>query len=289
MYGNIFLKVCDMKTVKLIFLFMLLGVILPSKSSAQNVLDGIYIREHAPSKRVIPFTPLREADVMYLKRIWRIIDLREKINHPLYFPTEKIMDRQSMTQLIYDAVMTGSSITPYGTLDDEFTMTLTVAEVEATTTKIDTEFIEDEYGDVQPVPIKEEFWPGAVKRYRLKEEWVFDNQKSVLEARIIGMCPVSEKYDENGEYKGEMPLFWLYFPEAREAFANVPVYNRHNDAERRTLEDIIWKRMFSSYIYKQTNVYDRKIQDYKTDLDLLLESKAIENEIFDYEQDLWEY
>ena len=268
---------------------MLFGVILPNKASAQNVLDGIYIREHAPSKRVIPYTPLREADVMYLKRIWRIIDLREKINHPLYFPTEKIMDRQSMTQLIYDAVMTGSSITPYGTLDDEFTMTLTVAEVEATTTKIDTEFIEDEYGDVQPVPIKEEFWPGAVKRYRLKEEWVFDNQKSVLEARIIGMCPVSEKYDENGEYKGEMPLFWLYFPEARELFANVPVYNRHNDAERRTLEDIIWKRMFSSYIYKQTNVYDRKIADYKTPLDLLLESKAIENEIFDYEQDLWEY
>lgn len=268
---------------------MLLGVMLPNKASAQNVLDGIYIREHAPSKRVIPYTPLREADVMYLKRIWRIIDLREKINHPLYFPTEKIMDRQSMTQLIYDAVITGSSVTPYGTLDDEFTMTLTVAEVEATTTKIDTEFIEDEYGDVQPVPIKEEFWPGAVKRYRLKEEWVFDNQKSVLEARIIGMCPVSEKYDENGEYKGEMPLFWLYFPEARELFATVPVYNRHNDAERRTLEDIIWKRMFSSYIFKQTNVYDRKISDYKTPLDLLLESKAIENEIFDYEQDLWEY
>jgi len=278
-----------MKTIKLFFLFMLLGVMLPNKASAQNVLDGIYIREHAPSKRVIPYTPLREADVMYLKRIWRIIDLREKINHPLYFPTEKIMDRQSMTQLIYDAVMTGSSVTPYGTLDDEFTMTLTVAEVEATTTKIDTEFIEDEYGDVQPVPIKEEFWPGAVKRYRLKEEWVFDNQKSVLEARIIGMCPVSEKYDENGEYKGEMPLFWLYFPEARELFATVPVYNRHNDAERRTLEDIIWKRMFSSYIFKQTNVYDRKISDYKTPLDLLLESKAIENEIFDYEQDLWEY
>ena len=268
---------------------MLLGIIIPNEASAQNVLDGIYIREHAPSKRVIPYTPLREADVMYLKRIWRIIDLREKINHPLYFPTEKIMDRQSMTQLIYDAVMTGSSITPYGTLDDEFTMTLTVAEVEATTSKVDTEFIEDEYGDVQPVVIKEPFWPGAIKRYRIKEEWVFDNQKSVLEARIIGMCPVSEKYDENGEYKGEMPLFWIYFPEAREAFANVPVYNRHNDAERRTLEDIIWKRMFSSYIFKQTNVYDRKIQDYKTGLDLLLESKAIENEIFNYEQDLWEY
>lgn len=268
---------------------MMLGLIFPNKGNAQNVLDGIYIREHAPSKRVIPYTPLREADVMYLKRIWRVIDLREKINHPLYFPTEKINDRQSMTQLIYNSVMTGSSITPYGTMDDEFTMTLSVAEVEASTTKIDTQYIDNEFGEPEQMVIKEPFDPAAVKRYRLKEEWVFDNQKSVLEARIIGMCPVAEKYDENGEYKGEMPLFWLYFPEAREAFATVPVYNRHNDAERRTLEDIIWKRMFSSYIYKETNVYDRQIQDYKSPLDLLLKSKEIENEIFDYEQDLWEY
>lgn len=278
-----------MKTIKVIVLLMFCGVFAPTNTTAQNVLDGIYIREHAPSKRVIPYTPLREADVMWMKRIWRIMDLREKINHPLYFPTEKIMDRQSMTQLIYDAVINGSTITPYGTLDDEFTITLSVAEVEASTSKVDTEFVEDEYGDIQPVPIKEEFWPGSVKRYRLKEEWFFDNQKSVLEARIIGMCPVSEKYDENGEYKGEMPLFWIYFPEAREAFSTVPIFNRHNDAERRTLEDVIWKRMFSSYIFKETNVYDRKIQDYKTDLDLLLESKQIENVIFDFEQDLWEY
>ena len=266
----------------------MLGLIFPNKVNAQ-VRDGIYIPQNARGKRVIPYTPLREADVMYLKRIWRVIDLREKINHPLYFPTEKINDRQSMTQLIYNSVMTGSSITPYGTMDDEFTSTLSVAEVEASTTKIDTQYIDNEFGDPEQMVIKEPFDPAAVKRYRLKEEWVFDNQKSVLEARIIGMCPVAEKYDENGEYKGEMPLFWLYFPEARAAFATVPVYNRHNDAERRTLEDIIWKRMFSSYIYKQTNVFDRQIQDYKTDLDLLLKSKEIENKIFDYEQDLWEY
>lgn len=278
-----------MKTIKFFAFIALFGVIGTQTASAQNVLDGIYIKEHAPSRRVIPYTSLREADVMWLKRIWRVMDLREKINHPLYFPTEKIMDRQSLTQVIYDAVINGSTITPYGTLDDEFTVQLTKAEVESATTRVDTEFIEDEWGDVQPVPIKEEFWPGSVKRYRLKEEWFFDNQKSVMEVRIIGMCPVAEKYDENGEYKGEQPLFWLYFPEAREAFATVPVFNRMNDAERRTIEDIIWKRMFSSYVFKEANVYDRKIQDYKVDLNLLLESKAIETKIFDFEQDLWEY
>ncbi|MFT4900110.1 MAG: gliding motility associated protein GldN [Flavobacteriales bacterium] len=281
-----------MKSIKLIAGLVLLGVFSSNESAAQDILDGTYVREHRVSKRVIPYSPLREADVMWMKRIWRVLDLREKINHPLYFPTEKIMDRQSMTQLIYEAVTNPAAlvtITPYDVLDDEFTVRLTVAEVEQKTTKIDTEYVEDENGDLKPLPIKEDFAPHAVKRYRLKEEWFFDNQKSVLEPRIIGMCPVQEKFDEMGEYKGEMPLFWLYFPEARVAFATVPVYNPKNDAERRTLEDIFWKRKFSSYVFKETNVYDRKIDTYKQDLDLLLESKRIEHEIFQFEQDLWEY
>lgn len=277
-----------MKAKNLIYLVALVATLLSVEVKGQNVLDGVYVPEHAPSRQVISFTPLREADVMWLKRIWRVIDLREKINHPLYFPVEPIMDRRSLTQVIYQSVLEGT-ITPYGTLDDEFTVQLTKAEVEQSTTRVDTEFIENEYGEIEPVPIKEEFNPGNVKRYRLKEEWFFDNQKSVLEARIIGICPVSEKFDENGDYKGELPLFWIYYPEARETFSKEPVYNMHNDAERRTLEDIIWKRRFSSYIYKETNVYDRKIQDYKIDLDLLLESQKIENKIFNFEQDLWEY
>jgi gliding motility associated protien GldN len=278
-----------MKAIKIFTFSCLLALGVQTNLHAQqNVLDGVYIREHAPARKVVPYTPLREADVMWLKRIWQVIDLREKINHPLYFPTEKIMDRKSLTQVVYASVLEGT-ITPYGTLDDEFTVQLTRAEVEQMTTKVDTQFIENSSGEIEPVPIKEEFNPANVKRYRLKEEWFFDNQKSVLEARIIGMCPVTEKFDELGEFKGELPLFWIYFPESRVTFANIPVYNVHNDAERITVEDIFWKRRFSSYIYKETNVFDRKIQDYKTDLDLLLEGQSIEKKMFDFEQDLWEY
>ena len=282
-----------MKAIRFFSVLMICGLFYSNNLTAQQeVLDGIYVKEHHPAKRVIPYTPLREADVMWLKRIWRVLDLREKINHPLYYPTEKIMDRQSMTQLIYESVINPdapATITHYDVMDDEFTIRMTSAEVEQKTTKIDTEYVENEMGDLEPLPIKEEFSPHAVKRYRMKEEWFFDNQKSVMEPRIIGMCPVQEKFDEMGEYKGEMPLFWLYFPEARIAFSTVPVYNEHNDAERRTLEDLFWKRKFASYIYKESSVYDRKIDTYKQDLDLLLESKRIEHDIFQFEQELWEY
>lgn len=260
-----------------------------TEMNAQNVLDGVYIKEHSPSRRVIPYTHLREADVMYAKRVWRVLDLREKINHPLYYPTERINDRRSMIQVIRDAVIE-NVVTAYSSLDDEFKMRLTLAEVEAIGSKVDTMFVENpETYELEPKIIKEEFNPGHVKRYRLKEDYFFDKQKSELDVRVIGICPVMESYDDAGEYRGDSPMFWIYYPEARMTFAKAEVYNRFNDAERRTLEDIFWKRWFSSYIYKENNVYDRKIDNYKQGLDVLLEGKRIKEEIRDFEQDLWEY
>ena len=64
---------------------------LPSTGvSSSGVLDGVYVQEHIPTKRVVQYAHLREADVMWSKRVWRTIDLREKMNHPLYYPEEPI-------------------------------------------------------------------------------------------------------------------------------------------------------------------------------------------------------
>jgi gliding motility associated protien GldN len=264
---------------------------MPNTISAQNVLDGVYVKEHYPTRKVVPYTHLREADVMWATRIWRKLDLREKINHPLYYPTERIKDRRSLTQVIVEAVQEGS-LTAYDVMDDEFTLTLTKAEIEKKLMRIDTEYIEnpDPPYDLQMTIIEEPFQPKTVKEYRLKEDWFFDKQRSVLDVRIIGICPVQDNIDPlTGEVRGSTPMFWIYFPEARNIFASAEVFNRSNDAERRTLEDIFWKRMFGSYVYKEKNVYDRLIQDYKQGIDQLLEAEKIKQEIFFLEHDLWDY
>ncbi len=258
----------------------------------QNVLDGVYVKEHYPTRKIIPYTHLREADVMWATRIWRKLDLREKINHPLYYPTEPIKNRRSLAQTIVEAVREGS-LTAYDALDDEFTITLTKAEIERKLSYVDTQYIEspDPPYDLVMTLIPEEFDPASVKEFRVKEDWFFDRQRSVMDVRIIGIQPVAENKDKaTGEVRGTEPMFWIYFPEARNIFASAEVFNRQNDAERKTLEDIFWKRMFGSYIYKEKNVYDRSIADYMLNtLDQLLEAEKIKENIFILEHDLWEY
>jgi hypothetical protein len=84
--------------------------------------------------------------------------------------------------------------------------------------------------------------------------------------------------------------FVVYFPEARYVFANAEVYNTGNDGARMTFDDYFWKRMFSSYVYQETNVYDnRKLGAYTSGIDLLLESNKIMEEIVNFEHDMWQY
>ena len=258
---------------------------------AQKILDGIYIKENTPTRRVIPYTHVREADVMWNKRIWRTIDLQEKMNHTLYYPVEEINNRKSLFDVIKYAIDEGT-ITAYGNaaFDDEFKQPLTKTEAMGSLSEMELVMREDEDGELIPDSVPRVITSADIKLYWVKEEWFFDRERSVLDVRILGLAPVREKMDDDGvTLRGIVPLFWIYFPEARYVFANNDVFNTFNDAERRTFEDIFWKRMFSSYITKESNVYERKIADYKTGIDAVLEAEEIKAKVFNLEQDFWNY
>jgi gliding motility associated protien GldN len=278
-------------------LFLLLPMLLlanAGQAQLQTVLDGAYVKEHNPTRKVIPYPHLRQADVMWSRRVWEVIDLKQKINHSLYYPLDELQDRQSLWQVIFKALTEEGSLTAYDlgpTLDDEFNYALTGNQVDSMLNREVTSYVPDlETGEPKAVTSIIKIGSQDIVAYKLKEDWIFDKQRSERYVRIIGLAPMYlNKSLETGEVKGIKELFWLYFPECRYVFANYDVFNLHNDSQRMSFDDLFQKRMFSAYMIKEENVYDREIQDYAKGIDALLESERIKNDMFLMEHDLWNY
>jgi gliding motility associated protien GldN len=266
-----------------------------------NIIDGAYeknVRNGEIEPEEIPgYQYVREADVMWSTKISRVINLREKINQVFYYPQQEINDRKNLIDVLMDAINEGT-ITPYANAykDDEF-KTPMISDAEKAMIglegqPVDTiKYYDDELEEEIEVIVENKFEKENVRKYIIKEEWYFDKQRSVMDVRIIGICPLMDTFDqETGEFKAEEYLFWVYFPEARKVLAKAEVFNhRKNDAARLTYDDVFHKRMFSSFIIKESNKYNREISEYRKGIDALLEAEAIKEEIFNLEHDLWEY
>jgi gliding motility associated protien GldN len=241
----------------------------------------------------VSYPTVREADVMWSKRIWRVIDLREKLNQPMYYPVEPKVGSASLFDVLKCALLE-KELTAYSNpaFDDEFTTPMTKNEIVSTLVSWDSTHQSEDInnpGVFISTPLKKEITAANIHQYWIKEDWFFDKQRSVMEVRITGICPLAEKLSETGEVVGLRPLFWIYFPDARKYLVNAAVFNRWNDHERMNYDELFEKRMFSSFIYKESNVYDRTIAQYKAGTDALLESEEINEEIFKYESNFWQH
>jgi gliding motility associated protien GldN len=249
-------------------------------------LDDVVEKKLVTEKRLLPYAPVREADIMWEKRIWRVVDIREKMNLPFGY------SQRPLFQILKEAAENGD-ITIYSTEDDKFTQPLSLEQVMAIGGSVDTIMVpnpdsQDPYDLVAKI-VKNDINFEEVKRYRLKEIWYFDKQYSRLQVRILGIAPIIDVNNDDGSFRYEQPLFWVYYPDARKLLANEKVFNSGNDATPLSWEDMFEMRYFTSYIYKESNVFDQRIQDYMSGLDILLESDRIKREIFNFEHDLWSY
>lgn len=250
----------------------------------EGLVDGAYKREHYEKKPPVPLAFTRQADAVYSWNVHRVVDLAQKSNLPLTYPKSRLID--VMLNSLKSGKLEGVLFSEPELIQDN---AISSSDVLNTLSKIDTVQKTDlETGEVTFVPQKTDFNPDDVIKYRIKEEWFFDKNYSSMQVRIIAIAPVKYLKSE-GQVIGEQAMFWVYYPAIREDLAATEVFNWQNDGNKLSFDDFFIKRLFSSYIYKESNVKDLRIEDYKTGKDILKEADRIKNKILDVEMALWEY
>lgn len=255
------------------------------------VKDGAYDRvEHI--NKILDWQPLRENDVMWKKRVWREIDIREKQNMAFRYPGDDNTGGGYFIEVILDAIKKGK-IKAYSNLDDHFSTALTKKQVEEILIgEPDTVMVEDPItGEIKMVISRREFDPDKISKYRLKEDWMFDRNLGRMVVRIIGIAPIKDIIDENtGNYRASQAVFWLYYPEMRPMLAQYEVFNPENDVARMTWDDYFENRFFSSKIIKTSNPFDMSYRDRRmSNLEALYEGQKATEKLFNKEHDMWVY
>ncbi len=289
---------------------LVMGVVtmLPAAMIAQaNVLNAkkpeeVGVRTEA-QKAVDNDAPLEygyvdDRDILWSKTLWETIDLDERVNFPLYYPTDTMdigPDRRSLYHVLIKNLKSGK-LEAY--TDSYFTNKRTFGDLKDALQMVDTldygyeqmnagETVSEEYITRRSITAAE------IEEYHIKGIWYFDKRQGELKYRLLGIAPVAPDVnfidDENPD---KVELFWVWYPDAREILHNSKVFNQQNSAQPISYDMLLNARRFNAVIYKEDNVQgDREIDDYIADNALfqLLEAQRIKEEIRDKEQDMWAY
>ena len=292
------------------FFILLFVVVLHSNSSwSQANLLNAKVPQEVGMKVVEDQSPIAygyidDRDVLWSKTIWEIIDLNERINFPYYYPTINngllSNNRKSLFRILYDNIASGEITEIYSTsyfieseklsFEDltDVLVSRNLSSEGISKSNAGEQVTEDDYDTYKIESDK-------ISQYRIKGTWFFDKRLGELKYRLLGIAPVAPDVSTLSQGPEAMkdalvPLFWIWFPDAREALANNGVFNTRNSSQPITYDHMLNSRRFNANIYREENVYeDRQVNEYiyEDALRQLLESERIKSEIRDFEQDMW--
>jgi gliding motility associated protien GldN len=262
--------------------------------------DDAIERNLVKDRLPLAYEHIREDDAVYRQRVWREVDVHEKMNLPFVYKADGDMGNQRFVTILLNSIKSGEVTAFNASVDDRFTTPMTIKEI---TLKLVggvryvkvpdwTKDPDGSKGYTKDSLISDAFNPEKIEKYWIKEDVIFDKESSRLHARILGIAPLKTITNDDGSYRDVEPIFWVYYPDLRPLLARFEAYNGKNFGARLSWEELFESRMFASRIIKSTveNPSDQFISGYVKDPILrLLEGENIKERIFNYEQDLWSY
>ena len=260
------------------------------KTDAQLLLDN---------DNPIDYGYVDDRDILYSRMTWEKIVLDERVNFPLYYPidTNNIgRNRRLLFDVLMANVKNGTIANIYD--DSYFTAKRTLKDIEAALTMVDTtelgieqlnagEELSAEYINRRDITAAD------IKEYHIKGLWYFDKRHGELKYRLLGIAPVAPDVNFiDSDNPDLVPLFWVFFPDAREVLHEAKAFNNMNSAVPLAFDHLLNARRFNGYIFREENVQgDRTINEYISDNALmqLLESDRVKEKVRDFEQDMWSY
>ncbi|NNF75611.1 MAG: gliding motility protein GldN [Flavobacteriaceae bacterium] len=260
------------------------------KTDAQKLLDN---------DKPLEYGYVDDRDILYSRMTWEKVVLDERVNFPMYYPidTNNIgKNRRSLFDVLMNSVKSGDIANIYD--DSYFTAKRTLKDIEAALVRVDTtelgieqlnagEELSGEYIDRRDITAAD------IVEYHIKGLWYFDKRHGELKYRLLGIAPVAPDVNFiDSDNVDLVPLFWVFFPDAREVLHEAKAFNNENSAVPITFDHLLNSRRFNGYIFREENVQgDRTIMEYISDNALmqLLESNRVKEKVRDFEQDMWSY
>ncbi len=231
---------------------------------------------------------LTEQQVMFSKKVWSFIDFRESINKKLCNNGDTKQSIYPLYEVLNLWIVKGKincfKSSDFGSVKN---VPIKMAEFKRLGIRKDTveERIIDENGvDTLVKTLRADTMSSdKIIGYVVKEDWFFNKRSVLMEKKVIGIAPVY--YDRKLEKNKE--LYWVYFPECCEVLSGYLTMNPTGTKDLYTYRDLFMKRPYSSYVLRESNVYDRDKPENSKGFEVDTENKKNREKIDSGEEDLW--
>lgn len=226
-----------------------------------------------------------DADLSYMREIYRQIDLSKDANAPLYFPEDIIDGQENLFRIMLRLVVDGQ-LPAYEYLDGREVFT---DKYLINVTEMLDRFGIYYNGSGKKITIEEADVPTTqVLNYYIIEKWEFDKRSNRMKSRVVAICPVLNRY---GDYGGEAkyPMFWVKYDQLRPYLASQYVFTSDdNNLPQYSLDDYFNMGLYQGDIYKTKNLRNLSMaQMYPDPDDLKAAQDSIDRRLRTYGTDLW--